>query len=204
MKEFWDERYTQNGYAYGKDPNIYLKAKLTELKPGSILFPAEGEGRNAVFAAKQDWEVSAFDMSTAGRKKALRLAEEEGVEINYQITDSPDLAFAEEKFDVIALVYAHFPPQIRKEYFKHLKHLLKGGGKVIFEGFGSKHPEYQDINPAVGGPKEVKMLFSEKEIKEAFQEFSFLEFHEGEIELNEGKFHKGKGWVIRFVAEKKS
>ncbi|WP_229793641.1 hypothetical protein [Salinimicrobium marinum] len=46
------------------------------------------------------------------------------------------------------------------------------------------------------------MLFSEEEIRAAFQEFDFQEFHEGEIELDEGKFHKGKGWVIRFVAEK--
>ncbi len=204
MKAFWDERYKQDEYAYGKDPNEYLKVKLKELKPGSILFPAEGEGRNAVFAAKNGWEVSAFDISKEGKKKALSLAEEEGVEINYQTTDSSDLDFEEEEFDVIALVYAHFPPQMRLEYFSLFKHVLKKGGKVIFEGFASKHPHYQKLNPGVGGPKEEKMLFSEKEIREAFSDFDFQEFYEGEIELNEGEFHKGKGWVIRFVAEKKS
>ena len=51
MKEFWDERYKGSSYVYGKEPNVYLKRKLAELKAGSILFPAEGEGRNAVFAA---------------------------------------------------------------------------------------------------------------------------------------------------------
>lgn len=203
MKEFWEERYKQEDYAYGKDPNEYLEAKLNELKPGRVLFPAEGEGRNAVFAAKLGWEISAFDISTEGKKKALRLAEEEGVEINYQITDSPDLAFEEENFDVIALIYAHFPPEIRKDYFQHFKHILRKGGKMIFEGFASGHSESQKMNPAVGGPKEEKMLFSEKEIRETFQEFHFQEFYEGEINLNEGEFHKGKGWVIRFVAEKK-
>ncbi|MDT0686480.1 class I SAM-dependent methyltransferase [Autumnicola psychrophila] len=204
MKEFWNERYKEDDYVYGKDPNKYLKVKLNKIKPGRILFPAEGEGRNAVFAAKLGWDVSSFDISIEGKKKALRLAEEEGVIINYQTTDSPDLAFAEEKFDVIALVYAHFPPEIRRDYFNLFKHILKKGGKVIFEGFGSKHPEYQTLNPSVGGPKEEKILFSEKEIREAFQEFNFEEFYEGEIVLNEGKFHKGKGYVIRFVAEKKS
>lgn len=204
MIEFWEERYKQDEYAYGKDPNEYLKAKLSEQKPGRILFPAEGEGRNAVFAAKLGWEVTAFDINTEGKKKALRLAEEEGVEINYMTTYSPVLSFGEEKFDVIALIYAHFPSEIRPDYFRHFKHILKSGGKIIFEGFSPGHLEYQKRNPEVGGPKEEKMLFSEKEIREAFQGFDFQEFYEGEVELNEGKFHKGKGRVIRFVAEKKS
>lgn len=204
MKEFWDERYVKDDYAYGKDPNEYLKAKLSFSKSGKILFPAEGEGRNAVFAAKNGWDVSAFDISTEAKTKALKLAKEEGVEINYQTTHSPDLPFRKEEFDAIALIYAHFPPPVRKEYFSRLKQLLKKGGKVIFEGFASRHPEYQKMNPGVGGPKTEEMLFSEKEIREAFQECDFQEFYEGEIELDEGKFHKGKGWVIRFVAEKKS
>lgn len=46
------------------------------------------------------------------------------------------------------------------------------------------------------------MLFSVSEIKEVFADFDFLEFYEGEMDLNEGEFHKGKGWVIRFVAQR--
>ncbi len=204
MIEFWNERYKEDEYAYGKEPNEYLKAKLRELKPGKILFPAEGEGRNAVYAAKLGWEVSAFDVSTEGKKKALRLAEEEKVEINYQTTSLENLNYKKGDFDVIALIYAHFAPEMRKDYFNYFKYILKSGGKLIFEAFGPKHPDYQNLNPTVGGPKEEKMLFSEKEIREAFQDLIFEEFYEGEVELREGKFHKGKGWVIRFVAEKKT
>ncbi|MDX1604123.1 MAG: SAM-dependent methyltransferase, partial [Salinimicrobium sediminis] len=85
MQEFWNERYQREEYIYGKDPNEYLKAQLKNLTPGRILFPAEGEGRNAVHAAKKGWQVSAFDQSEEGRKKALRLAEAEGVEIDYTV-----------------------------------------------------------------------------------------------------------------------
>lgn len=203
MKDFWDERYRQNDYAYGKNPNEYLKNKLGELEPGSILFPAEGEGRNAVFAAKNGWKVWAFDVSVEGKKKALNLAEEEGVEIDYHITPLGRQGYDKNQFDAIALVYAHLPPEERKDYFKFFTYILKNCGKIIFEGFSKKHVEYQDKCPDVGGPKEEKMLFSEKEIREAFPDLDFLEFYEGEIELDEGKFHKGKGWVIRFVAQKK-
>ncbi len=203
MQEFWNERYQREEYIYGKDPNEYLKAKLENLTPGRILFPAEGEGRNAVHAAKKGWQVSAFDQSEEGRKKALRLAEAEGVEIDYTVSGLQNLSFKEAQFDAIAFVYAHFPPQQRQEFFSSAHKYLKEGGKVIFEGFASKHPQYQESNPAVGGPKEPEMLFSEEEIKNSFHDLHFLEFFEGEIELEEGAFHKGKGWVIRFVAEKK-
>ncbi len=202
MKEFWDNRYKKNEYAYGKDPNQFLKNKLEELEPGKILFPAEGEGRNAVFAARQGWKVSAFDLSTEGRKKALRLAEEQEVEINYQTTELSNQGYQKEEFDAIALIFAHFPPEERKDYFQFFSYILKKGGIVIFEGFGPQHPRYQKRNPAVGGPIEERMLFSKKEIEEFFPDFNFLEFYEGEFELNEGEFHKGKGWVIRFVAQK--
>jgi hypothetical protein len=47
---------------------------LIKLPIGSILFPAEGEGRNAVFAAKLGWAVSAFDISNEGKNKGIKLA----------------------------------------------------------------------------------------------------------------------------------
>ena len=71
----WNDRYSSEEFAYGTAPNNYLKEQLEKLKTGSILFPAEGEGRNAVFAAKLGWKVSAFDISAEGKNKALKLAE---------------------------------------------------------------------------------------------------------------------------------
>ena len=50
-KEFWDERYNEENFAYGHEPNVLLKKILDKLPAGKILFPAEGEGRNAVYAA---------------------------------------------------------------------------------------------------------------------------------------------------------
>lgn len=46
--------------AYGTEPNAFFKAQLDQLTPGRLLLPAEGEGRNAVYAAKKGWEVAAF------------------------------------------------------------------------------------------------------------------------------------------------
>lgn len=203
MKDFWNERYSATEFVYGKKPNAYLKEKLTKFKPGTILFPAEGEGRNAVFAATLGWKVSAFDTSTEGKKKALILAKEHVVEIVYETAELNNIRYNTAEFDAIALIFTHFPPEIRKNYFQHFNRYLKKGGIIIFEGFSKKHSEYQEKNPEAGGPKDVKMLFTEQELKDDFANFDFLEFNETEVELDEGLFHKGKGSVIHFVARKK-
>lgn len=58
----WNERYSKEEFAYGEEPNQYLKEQLEKLDVGKILFPAEGEGRNGVYAAKLGWNVFAFDI----------------------------------------------------------------------------------------------------------------------------------------------
>src|ERR1044071_4042287 len=112
----WDERYRKEEFAYGDQPNNYLKEHLEKFKPGKILFPAEGEGRNAVFAAKLGWHVTAFDISAEGKNKALRLAAANNVVIDYMVGELQNLHFSPGEFDAIAFIYAHFPADIKSFY----------------------------------------------------------------------------------------
>lgn len=202
MKERWNERYSNPEYAYGEQPNNWLKQQLDNLNPGKILFPAEGEGRNAVYAAKQGWQVSAFDLSEEGKKKADLLATKNHVSINYTVGEFSEIGYPEAEFDAIALIYAHFPANKKSGYHKMLNQYLKVGGTIIFEAFGKGHLPYRERNPAIGGPNELDMLFSEDEIKADFQNFEILVLKGEEVELNEGLFHNGTGWIIRFVGRK--
>jgi 2-polyprenyl-3-methyl-5-hydroxy-6-metoxy-1,4-benzoquinol methylase len=199
----WNDRYSKEEFAYGEQPNKYLKEQLEKLNPGTILFPAEGEGRNAVFAAKLGWKVEAFDISVEGKNKALRLAETNNVTIGYQIGKLPTLNFATEQFDAIALIYAHFPAEIKSLYHKTLDKYLRKGGLVIFEAFSKNHLEYIAKNETVGGPKDIEMLFSIDEIKSDFDNYEIIELEEKVIELEEGLFHNGESSIIRFVGRKK-
>lgn len=201
--ERWNERYSTAEFAYGEQPNAYLKEQIEKLDAGSILFPAEGEGRNAVFAAKTGWNVSAFDISTEGRNKALRLAESSNVSIHYQIGELQSLNYLPGQFDAIALIYAHFPAEIKSLYHKTLNTYLRKGGIIIFEAFSKKHIDYVTRNPEVGGPKDIPSLFSINELEEDFAGYEIIELAEMEIELSEGLFHNGKGSVIRFTGRKK-
>ena len=198
----WNERYRKDEFAYGIHPNNYVKEQLEKLPIGNILFPAEGEGRNAVFAAKLGWNVSAFDISVEGKKKALGLAETNNVTIDYQVGELQALHYKPKQFDAIALIYAHFPADIKSLYHKKLDTYLCKGGFVIFEAFSKRHIDYIAKNEKVGGPKDVASLFSIDEIKSDFANYEIIALEEKEIELNEGLFHNGTGSVIRFVGKK--
>lgn len=200
--ERWNERYRSEAYAYGETPNLFLAAQLELLTPGSILFPAEGEGRNAVHAAKKGWNVSAFDISDAGRIKAMKLAAAHQVSINYQVGELHTLNYSESQFDALALIYAHFPAAIKSGMHRSLDKLVRKGGVIIFEAFSKNHIAYNSVNEAVGGPKDIDQLFSIDEIKADFTGYDILELEEKEIELNEGLYHIGRGSVIRFVGKK--
>jgi protein-L-isoaspartate O-methyltransferase len=201
--EMWNTRFGQQEYVYGTAPNAYLKEKLKNSQPGSILFPAEGEGRNAVYAAQLGWKVTAFDISEAGQRKALQLAEKKGVELDYVVGELPNLHYQPEQFDAIALIYAHFPPNIRSKYHKLLNSYLKKGGTIIFEGFSKDHQAFKKKNPKAGGPNNEDYLFSLQELQTDFANVEFLELKKMTIELNEGDGHVGTGSVIRFLGKKK-
>ena len=202
-RQRWDDRYSKDEYAFGVEPNDYLKEQLAKLAPGTILFPAEGEGRNAVFAAKLGWTVSAFDISSEGKNKALLLAEANRVTIDYQVGELTALDYTPNQFDAVALIYAHFPADIKSAYHKLLDGYLRKGGIIIFEAFSKKHLAYKRDNEKVGGPADLASLFSIEEITADFEKYDMIELVEKEIELSEGLYHNGKGSVIRFVGRKK-
>ena len=170
----WNDRYSKNEFAYGKEPNNYLKEQLEKLPVGTILFPAEGEGRNAVFAAKLGWTVSAFDISIEGKNKALQLAENNQVVIDYKVGKLETLNYDNGQFDTIALIYAHFPAEIKTLYHKTLDKYLRKGGIIIFEAFSKNHIDYNSKNEKVGGPKDIESLFSIDEIKSDFANYEIL------------------------------
>lgn len=202
-KEFWNERYKDSVFAYGKEPNTFFKEQLQKLKTGSILMPAEGEGRNGVFAAKSGWNVTATDLSIEGKNKAEKLAKELNVSLKYLVGDLEVLEFEKESFDAIALIYAHFSPWKISTIHKKLKTLLKPGGVIIFEAFSKNHIDFQKTNPKVGGPRDLDMLFSLEQILEDFPDFEVQILEESEVLLSEGEFHNGRGSVIRFVGKKR-
>lgn len=205
MLEMWDKRYSENGFAYGTRPNEFFKDTLNEYQlSGKLLLPAEGEGRNAVYAALKGFDTTAFDISNEGKKKALRFAKTANVSIEYEVGDFLKMDFEENSFDVAALIYAHFPPNILSTYHKKIGSLIKPGGILILEGFSKNNLPLREKNPKIGGPNKLEMLFSVESIKNDFPDFEILALEEVETELQEGNYHNGTAKLIRFIGKKNS
>ncbi len=196
MKEFWDERYAEKEYVYGTEPNEYFRSFIDTLKPGSILLPAEGEGRNAVYAATRGWQVTAFDFSTKGREKALALAKQYQVSINYQLTDY-DHFISDEKFDLVVLLYGHFGPEDRQKYHRKICNFIKPGGILMLEAFSK-----EQIHNNTGGPKNADALYNKEMLENDFADLQITTLEEVTKELKEGDFHNGKANIIRLIAAK--
>lgn len=202
-QKMWDSRYSSEDYAYGIVPNVFLKDVIGKHKlKGKILLPAEGEGRNAVYAAKNGLEVTAFDISKEGKKKALKLAEKENVEITYEVGNFFDLDLIDNQYDAAALIFAHFPPPLLSKYHKKIGDLIKFNGIIILEGFSKNHFKLREENPNIGGPNKPEMLFSKESIQKDFPDFEIIQLEEIKVALTEGKFHNGIGSVIRFIGRK--
>ncbi len=195
-QNFWDTKYAGSDYHYGNKENRFLKLMLENRPAGKILLPADGEGRNAVFAAKQGWEVFAFDQSPVARKKALALAEQENVEIDFQTADAWDYK-PKVNFDAIALVFAHFPPDLRKYFHGQTSTWLKTAGEIWLEAFAPGQLAYSS-----GGPKNEALLYSPEMISADFHDLQIRQAEISKYLLDEGPGHQGMGEVLRFRAVK--
>lgn len=205
MSKFWDEKYSSEEYVYGVEPNQFFAQVINDYNlKGSILLPADGEGRNSVYAAKKGLKVTSFDASRRAKEKALKLANLNHVTVEYLVGDIAEMEFEPGSFDVVALIFAHFPPELRYSFHTKLSGYLKKGGLFIIEGFSKKQLEFRKTNPYAGGPNNVDMLLSINEIDNDFHGFRVISLEERVIELGEGNFHKGKSSVIRFLGEKVS
>lgn len=197
MKDFWNQRYSEPDYSYGTKPNEFLKERLSGLSAGKILFPAEGEGRNSVYAAFLGWETWAFDYSSSGREKAMKLADQQGVDVRYETFSYEEMPNDWRGFDAIALIYAHMPDGMRERIHAELIDRLNPGGLILLEAFTP-----DQIGRSSGGPKTKDLLYTSEKLRSDFKPLEELLCETKLVHLAEGQYHYGEAAVIRYVGQK--
>lgn len=199
-KTFWNERYQANETTYGIEPNDFFKSQLDQLTPGKLLLPAEGEGRNALYAARQGWQVTAYDFSEVARIKTLQQALHLNLlNIEYHVQDLSQIELPENTFDAIGIIFVHLPESIRKHLHGTCVQSLRPGGRIILEVFSKSQLQYNS-----GGPKDYDLLSSLEILQQDFAPLTMNLMEERLIELSEGFFHSGPAHVVRMVATKDS
>jgi 2-polyprenyl-3-methyl-5-hydroxy-6-metoxy-1,4-benzoquinol methylase len=198
MKEFWEQRYSEEGWAYGTDPNAFLATLKPRLKSGAkALVVGDGEGRNGVWLAQQGLDVLTVDYSAAGVNKSRELARLNGVTLRAECADLNYWAWPKNAFDVVVSIYLHFPPEIRPVLHRAMFHALKPGGMLIMEAFNKNQLRYKS-----GGPPVEALLFSAEILRSDFAGAEIELLEETVTELEEGKYHVGPGAVVRLVLRK--
>jgi SAM-dependent methyltransferase len=196
-KQMWDERYSTEEYSYGKKPNQFLEANVGYIPKGEVLSLAEGEGRNAVFLAKQGYSVTAVDASLVGLNKARKLAEENGVVVEFIHADLADYDLGENKWDGIVSIFCPLPSSLRKQLYKKVEAALKRNGVFLLEAYT---PE--QLKHGTGGGNSADVMQSKESLSRELSGLKFKHLIELERDVREGIYHTGIGAVVQAIASK--
>ena len=168
------------------------------MNPGSkVLVPADGYGRNGLWLAGRGFRVSTVDLSPVGVERARKSAQAAGLAMSIEEADLATWTWPIGDFDAVASIFLHLPPEIRPQIHAQMLGALKPGGLLIIEAFTPAQ-----LLHSSGGPKQVELLYTAEILRRDFDAAEALELHEVEIELNEGRMHRGPAAVVHGVFQK--
>lgn len=196
MQELWNSKFSRDGFLYGTKPNNFIEQNSHLLEKNSkILCLGEGEGRNALFLAKQGFDVEALDASDVGLKKLQKRALEEDVAITIRHTLIENWQPIR-KYDAIVSTFMHLPRVMQKEMFIKTLDALRENGYFIAEFFS-----IDQLNFLSGGPKDEDLLYQLNDLYKLFSSLpcTIHKLSQEIIDLEEGKGHKGEASVVRIV-----
>lgn len=197
MANRWDERYSAEDYAYGTEPNDFLRQTAGRIPAGEVLCLADGEGRNGVYLAELGYAVSTVDGSAVGVEKAKRLAAERQVPLNAQVADLAVFSIPKNRWSGIVSIFAHVPPEIRRPLHRGVLEGLVPGGLFILEAYRPAQLEF-----GTGGPPDAALMMTLADLKRELAGLEFLHAEETERDVYEGRFHTGRAAVVQLLARK--
>lgn len=141
-KNDYDKHYNTEEYYWGLTPNT-LCYEIMKLKPPTmpynVLDIGCGEGKDAVFLARNGYNVDAFDISDKGLLKAQMLADKCGVKVNFFKADICDY-IPKKEYDIIfsSGVFHYIPYHLRERTVNTLKSHTKENGINVINVFVKK------------------------------------------------------------------
>jgi SAM-dependent methyltransferase len=156
----WDERYRASELVWGAAPNRWVEREVAELRPGNALDLACGEGRNAIWLARQSWRVTAVDFSAVaiGKAKQLEARELEKPSIAWVVADATAFR-AREAVDLALLCYLQLPAGERRAAVRHAAQALAPGGVLLVVAHDSRN-----LTDGTGGPQDASVLYTAADV----------------------------------------
>lgn len=186
IAEVWNQRYAGDNFLFGREPISLLKTHVGDLKKGKALDVAMGEGRNAVFLAKNGFQVDGLDASKVAVEKAHRLAGENQVKIEAKAQNLDFYLMPLMKFDTIVMAY--FKPV--KRFFSEIRRGLVLHGTFAFEAYMTDHLKHQSTpNPNI----DFEDCYRPNEVLQHLRDFRILYYNE---------MPAGNNHIVQCIAQK--
>jgi len=200
MRDFWNQRYQRPGYAYGTEPNFWVRQVAHAIPPGPVLCLAEGEGRNAVYLATLGYEVTAMDLSEVGLAKALALAKDRQVPLKTVVGDLADFDLGDQRWSGVVAVTMHLPGELRADLHSRITNALAPGGVYVAEAYSPRHRSM----PGIGGPKEGRedFFYSLPHVRSELGGLNLEHCQDIDRVVDEGPYHQGLSAVAQILARK--
>ena len=139
----YERRYSSSeDYYWGLNPNrlcFEIMKQMPPIKPLKVLDIGCGEGKDAVFLAKNGYIVTAFDAAQSGIDKAASLAEKSRVSVDLFKADIRDYR-PDTQYDIIfsSGVLHYAGESMREEFMNSLKEHTADGGLNVLNVFVGK------------------------------------------------------------------
>ncbi len=155
----WNARYDTSELIWKGEPNQFLPLEVADLAPGTALDFACGEGRNAVWLAKQGWIATGVDFSDVGVEKGRTLAAENGVEATWVVADVTTWEPPANGYDLVAVFYLQLAAEERRASMITAVRALGVGGTLVLVGH-----DLLNLTEGYGGPQNPSFLLTAEDI----------------------------------------
>lgn len=152
----WDERYAAAELVWSRGPNQFVEAECADLPPGRAVDLAAGEGRNAIWLARQGWQVTAVDFSGVALDKGRTLAGDTPVEwVRADATSwTPDAPV-----DLVVVAYLQLPAAQRRRAHRNAVGSLRPGGTFLLVAHDTTN-----LTQGTGGPQDASVLMTAEDV----------------------------------------
>ena len=173
----WDKFYTKRMPTPFILQNDMPDENLKELVETSSIHTALelgcGEGRNAIFLASKEIDVTAIDKSSVAIENAKALAIQKDVNVNFQCINAFEFT-SDKKYDLIydSGMFHHLAPHRRITYVEMIKHLLNPSGLLGLTCFAwgdkASHGADEIDDWEFYNKKRVGIAYTPERLKEIF------------------------------------
>ena len=197
ISHFWNKRFIKEGKIWGLQPTKSARIAsdvFKQTRAKKILVCGCAYGRNAIYFAKQGFDVTAIDNSPIAIEMATKLKLGSMTKLSYQLADARNLPFEAEEFDAVfdhALLHLLSATE-RLQALKEYRRVLKPKGFLVLCVFSVQDPSYGkgrkvDENTFESRVGRVAHYFDNSDLQKTLQSWQQL----ASISISEEEEHSG-------------